>query len=146
MGVRLVRRPLSVARAYAELEGSGLGAVTVFVGRVRPDPSPQGRVEALDYEADLEPALRRLRAIEARAHEHFGAGRTVLWHRIGRVPAGEVAVIAGAAAGHRAEAFRAARYLIEELKRTVPIWKTERSRPGRPPRPRPGRRGARSSG
>ena len=146
MSVRLSARPLSVPAAYRELEGPDLGGVAVFVGRVRPDRRPGGPVVALDYEVDRAIALGRLAAIARRAERTWGARRTVLWHRVGRVPVGGVAVIVGAAAGHRDPAFRAARFLIEELKRTVPIWKAERARPARRPRPRPGRPGGRSSG
>ncbi|HTP55766.1 MAG TPA: molybdenum cofactor biosynthesis protein MoaE [Thermoplasmata archaeon] len=135
-----------MARAWVELEGPGLGGVTVFVGRVRPDATAGGRVVALDYEADPPLARRRLAEIEAIARRRYGASRTVLWHRLGRVPVDETSVIAGAACGHRAAAFAAARFLIEELKRSVPIWKRERARPARRPRRRPGRRAARSAG
>ncbi len=130
--VRLTDRPLSVADAMRALEGRGLGGVAVFAGRVRPDPGPGGPVSALHYDAHRAPALRRLRAIERTARRRFDARRVVLWHRVGRLRVGEISVIAGAACPHRDSAFAAARYLIEELKATVPIWKTERRRgPGR---------------
>ena len=145
MSVRLTSRRLSLAAAWRELEGPGLGGVTVFVGRVRPDATPSGPVVALDYEADPPLARRRLAEIEAIARRRYGADRTVLWHRIGRVPVDEASVIAGAACGHRAESFAAARFLIEELKRSVPIWKRERARPSRRPRRPPGRRAGRSA-
>lgn len=144
--IRLSRRPLSVPSALRALAAPDLGGVAVFAGRVRPDPRPSGRVIALDYEVDGRAARRRLTEIERTARRRFGAGRVVLWHRIGRVPVGEVSVIVGAACAHRAPAFAAARYLIEELKRSVPIWKEERARPGRPRRRRPSRRGVRSTG
>ena len=88
--------------------------------------------------------LARLRTLERSVRRRFGARRVVLWHRVGRLRVGEVSVIVGAAYAHRAEAFAAARYLIEELKAVVPIWKTERARPARRPRPRRSRRVARS--
>jgi molybdopterin synthase catalytic subunit len=144
--VRLSRRPLSVASAARALEAPGLGGVALFIGRVRPDPAPSGRVVALDYEVDRVASARRLREIERLARSRYGAGRVVLWHRVGRVEVGEIAVIVGAACGHRAQAFAAARYLIEELKRSVPIWKEERARRARPPRRRPSRPGGRSAG
>ncbi len=142
--LRLTRRPLSFAAAARELLGPDLGGVVVFAGRVRGEPAGGGRVVALDYEVHIGPALDVMRRLDREARRRYGAVRTVLWHRIGRVPTGEISVIAGAAAGHRAPAFAAARFLIDALKRTVPIWKTERARPGRRPRRRPSRRGARS--
>jgi len=141
--IRLTTRPLSYRAAIAELEGPGLGGVVLFAGRVRPDSGPGGRVVALDYDVHRAPALATLERLAARAARRYGAGRIVLWHRVGRVEADEVSVIVGAACGHRAEAFEAARFLIDELKATVPIWKVERARPvrrpRRPRRPGPGR-------
>jgi molybdopterin synthase catalytic subunit len=144
--VRLTSRPLSVGPAWRALEAPGAGGVVVFAGRVRPDPGPGGRVSALVYEAHASLALARFRALAAIAERRFGARRTVLWHRVGRVPVGEVSVIVGAACAHRAAAFSAARYLIEALKASVPIWKEERGRSGRRPRRRPSPRGGRSAG
>jgi molybdopterin synthase catalytic subunit len=135
--VRLARGSLSVSAAARELFGPGLGGVALFVGRVRPDRLRRGQVGALLYEVDPNPALARLRAIERVARVKFGAQRVVLWHRVGRVGVDEPSVIAGASCGHRAQAFAATRYLIEELKRSVPIWKEAQARPGRRPRPRP---------
>lgn len=143
MTVRLAAERLSLARAHAELSGPGLGGIVVFAGRVRPDRIARGRVRALDYEVDPKVALVRLRTIEREARRRFGAARTVLWHRRGRVPVGEVAVVVGAACAHRDPAFRAVRYLLEEVKHSVPIWKEVPARPARRRRPPPRRRGAR---
>lgn len=144
--VRLTARPLSVGAAARALEGAGYGGIVLFVGRVRPDRTRRGRVVALEYEADVRRAERRLQEVARRAAARFGAGRIVLWHRVGRVPVDAPSVIVGAAAAHRAPAFAAARYLIEELKRSVPLWKAELTRPARPPRRRPRPRGGRSAG
>jgi molybdopterin synthase catalytic subunit len=144
--VRLTPRPLSVGAAWKALEADGAGGVVVFAGRVRPDPGPTGRVTAIVYEAHAAPAIARFRALARIAERRFGARRTVLWHRVGRVPVGTVSVIVGAACAHRAAAFAAARYLIEALKASVPIWKEERGRSARRPRRRPSPRGARSAG
>lgn len=146
MGVRLTRRPLSVASAMTALAGRRLGGVVLFAGRVRPDLSRSGRVTALDYEAHPAVARRELARLERAARRKFAAERIVLWHRLGRVRVGEVSVIVGVACGHRRAAFDAASFLIEELKATVPIWKSERARPGRRPRRRPSRRPVRSAG
>lgn len=137
MSVRLTRAPLSLAAAVRELEAPALGALVVFVGRVRPDRTRAAKVVALQYEAHRAPAVRELARLEREARERFGAARTVAWHRVGRVGVGEPAVIVGAACGHRAAAFSATRFLIDELKRSVPVWKEVRARPVRRPRPRP---------
>jgi molybdopterin synthase catalytic subunit len=146
LSVRLSNRTLSVAAAHAALEGPGVGGAVVFVGRVRPDTVGRRRVVALDYEVDRPVALRELRSIERDVVRRFGAQRSVLWHRVGTVGVGEVAVVTGAACAHRDEAFRAARELIERVKASVPIWKVVQGRPVRRPRRRPARRAGRSTG
>jgi molybdopterin synthase catalytic subunit len=146
MSVRLVRRPLSVAAALPELTQGTLGGVAIFAGRVRPDRTPRGIVRALHFEADEALAERELARLARTARRRYGARHTVVWHRLGTVRVGEIAVIVGAACGHRAEAFAATRFLIEELKTTVPIWKTDRVPRARRPRPRPSPRRGRSAG
>jgi len=143
MSVRLTSSRLSVSAAMRVLGGDELGGVVVFAGRVRPDPTPRGRVWALDYEAHRPLALAALTELERTARRRFGLGKVVLWHRLGPVPVGAPSVIVGAAAGHRAAAFAGTRYLIEQLKAKAPIWKRERARPARRRRPRPGGRGGR---
>jgi molybdopterin synthase catalytic subunit len=143
VSARLSARPLSVPAAFRELGDPRLGGVVIFAGRVRADPTPSGRVVALVYETHRAPALRALSELEAEVRGRFGAGRTVAWHRVGRVKVGEVAVIVGAACGHRKKAFAAASFLIDRLKRTVPVWKEVRARRARPRRPRPNRPRAR---
>ncbi len=145
MSVRLSPRPLSISRAGATLDAPGAGGVALFAGRVRPDRTPTGTVVALDYEVDRSIAMRVLGELEREAVRRFHARAVVVWHRVGRVPVGEVAVIVGAACGHRSEAFDATRFLIEEVKRTVPIWKSERGRRGRRRRRSPLRPAGRSA-
>ena len=138
MSVRLTRGRLSLAAAFRALQGDGLGGVVVFAGRVRPDRTARGRVKVLHYEVHRAVAEAALAQLERSARRRYRVGRVVLWHRVGPVPVGETSVIVGAAAGHRAAAFSAARYLIEALKVRVPIWKVEPARPGRRRRSRPG--------
>jgi len=117
--------------------------VALFVGRVRPDRLRRGKVAALDYEADRPMALRSLGELDTIARRRFSARRVVLWHRVGSVAVGRIAVIVGVATPHRASALVAARYLIDRLKRETPIWKMERARPARRPPPRRVRKGGR---
>ena len=143
MAVRLGRRRLTIASAERALASAPGGGTVVFAGTVRPDRRGGSEVRALDYEVDRRPAIARLQAIERAARRRFGATEVILWHRVGRVSAGDVSVVVAATCAHRAEAFAAARYLIDELKATVPIWKEERARRGRRPRRPPARRGER---
>jgi molybdopterin synthase catalytic subunit len=115
------------------------GAVVVFVGQTResagsPAPGQEADaerfrdqvVEALEYEAFEEMALAVLGAIADEIGARFGVHRLAILHRVGTVPLGEGSVVIAAAAAHRAAAFDACRYAIEELKARAPIWKSER--------------------
>lgn len=137
MSIRLTHGPLSPGRAYAELADGGAGGVVLFAGRVRADAGARGRVRELYYEAHEDLARRALTELEADARRRFGLLRVVLWHRLGHLPVGTASVLVGCSTLHRAEAFRAGRYLIDRLKAEVPIWKTEAR--GRPARRRPAR-------
>jgi molybdopterin synthase catalytic subunit len=145
VSVRLTTRPLRTDEAFRELEAPLAGGVTVFLGRVRPDRSRAGRVAALYYEAHRSLALRSMRSLARGATARFKLRRVVLWHRLGVIAVGEVSVIVGAAAPHRADAFAAARFLIDRVKTETPIWKMDRVRPARRPRKRRGPRGGRGA-
>jgi molybdopterin synthase catalytic subunit len=130
------------------------GALVVFVGQTRETPgtpAPGEEAEAarhagesvtgLEYEAFEEMALDVLSAIAREIEERFGVRRLAIIHRTGAVSVGEPSVVIAAAAPHRAAAFDAAHYAIEELKARAPIWKAEQFASGHvwlgaPARPR----------
>jgi len=70
-------------------------------------------------------ALNEMRQLAKRAESRWSLGRVAIWHRLGAVLPGETSVIIAVAAGHRAEAFDACRFLIDTLKQDVPIWKKD---------------------
>ena len=112
-----------------ELEGVAdqrHGAVVRFVGRVRGDGEDGRSVVELEYEAYPEMAEAVLREIVCEAEERWQGSVVAAVHRTGRVPLGEPTVAIVAAAPHRAEAYEANRYVIEEIKRRLPLWKRER--------------------
>ena len=143
MSLRLTPRPLRAEEALRELDSPLAGGVIVFLGRVRPDRSSAGRVAALFYESHRALALRSFRTLARAAESRYELRRIVLWHRLGIVEAGEISVIVGVAAPHRAEAFAAARFLIDRVKSETPIWKTDRVLLERQPRKRRDPRGER---
>ena len=102
------------------------GGVVSFVGTVRDHAEGRAGVTSLEYEAYASQVEPRLRAIadEARARWE-GIGRVALLHRTGLLALREPSVVVVVSAHHRAEAFEAARYCIDTLKATVPIWKKE---------------------
>lgn len=102
------------------------GAVVTFAGTARDHAAGRPGVSRLEYEAYVEQVVPRLAAIAAEARRRWPMlGRIALLHRIGVVPIGEAAVVVAASAPHRDDAFEAARFGIDTLKATVPIWKRE---------------------
>jgi molybdopterin synthase catalytic subunit len=125
----LVREPIRTAEIVAALKSPTDGAVVVFDGIVR--NSSQGRETLyLDYEAYEPMALKQMRAVIVEARARFPIGRMALVHRLGRLQIGETSVLIAAASPHRAAAFDAARFAIEAVKHSVPIWKKEYFRDG----------------
>ena len=124
--VGLSDEPLPLGAAAEWAVRPDCGAVVLFNGTAR-DSSPGRRaVHLLEYEAYEEQAVPRLEAIVAEARARWPeVGRLALLHRTGVVPVGESAVVVVASAPHRGEAFEAARFAIDALKATVPIWKRE---------------------
>lgn len=98
------------------------GAIVTFTGRVRRREG-EGSISALEYEHYEGMAQAEMGRLAAAARERWPVRRLAIVHRTGIVPIGEDSVIVVVAAGHRAEAFEAARFLIDELKKSVPIWK-----------------------
>jgi molybdopterin synthase catalytic subunit len=103
------------------------GAVVVFGGTVRDHAEGRPGVSELEYEAYSAQVEPRLEAIAAEARRQWPQlGRIALLHRTGTLAVGEYSVLVAVSAAHRGDAFDAARYCIDTLKRTVPIWKRER--------------------
>jgi molybdopterin synthase catalytic subunit len=100
------------------------GAIVTFDGCVR-NQSHGRRTLYLDYEAYESMALAKMREIAAEAHAKFSIDRVAITHRLGRLEIGETSVFIAVSAPHRAAAFDACRYIIDTLKRSVPIWKKE---------------------
>ena len=101
------------------------GAVVTFCGTARDHAEGRPGVTELEYEAYEEQVVPRLAAIAAEARRRWDLGRVALLHRVGPVAVGEAAVVVVASSAHRHEAFSAARFAIDRLKATVPIWKRE---------------------
>lgn len=117
--------PVDVAQAWAHR--SDCGAVVSFSGVARDHSADRDGVTLLTYEAWEEAASARLAEVAAEARRRWPElGPLVLLHRTGDVAVGEAAVVVVAAAPHRGEAFDAARFAIDAVKATVPLWKRER--------------------
>ena len=130
MRAAMVERPIDSSALLSEVAQHRNGATVLFVGTVR-ELNDGASVEGLDYSAYGEMAQRELDAIVAEAASRCDTTDIVVEHRIGSLELGDVSVAIAAAHPHRAQAFEAARYVIEELKRRAPIWKREHYRDGR---------------
>lgn len=116
--------PLDLAALRATLADLHCGGYAAFEGWVR-DHNEGQRVLRLEYEAFAPLAQREGERVLAEARARFGVQGVVCAHRVGLLELGEVAVFVAAAAAHRDEAFRACRYVIDEVKHRLPIWKKE---------------------
>src|SRR5271170_5759348 len=124
MRVEITDAVILVAEIAAEIKAGADGAVCVFDGIVR-DNSRGRKTLHLDYEAYREMALEQMRGLAAEAVTKFGVRDVTLVHRLGRLTVGETSVLIVVASAHRGAAFDACRWLIDTLKKTVPIWKKE---------------------
>lgn len=118
---------LDIAALLSETEDERCGALAVFGGTVRidnPDNKAQA-VTAIDYSAYEPLAIKTLQEIEQETLKRFGVYQCRLSHRTGKLAVGELSVLVVVRAGHRPEAFEAARWAIDTLKDRVPVWKNE---------------------
>jgi molybdopterin synthase catalytic subunit len=122
--VRLVREAIDTEAVVRRLQQPADGGVVIFQGVVR-DNTRGRRTLYLDYEAYEAMALRQMESLALAACERFAVRGASLVHRLGRLEIGETSVLIVVAAAHRGAAFDACRWMIDTLKKTVPIWKKE---------------------
>ena len=120
----LVRDVIPVQPLMKAVTRPDCGAIALFVGTTR-DHHEGKKVETLSYEAYDAMAVAALSAIEEEATRRFEIKVCRIVHRLGEVPIIEASVMVAVAAAHREPAFEACRWAMNELKRTVPIWKKE---------------------
>lgn len=124
VGVTADLLPLTAAATF--VDRADCGGTVVFTGMVRDRSDGRPGVRSLEYEAYEQEVTSRLAAIAAEARTRWpDVGRLVLLHRTGLLGVGEASVVVAASAPHRAEAFDVARFCIDTLKATAPIWKRE---------------------
>jgi molybdopterin synthase catalytic subunit len=120
----LVDQPIDTAALLRAVADPGAGATALFLGTVR--NVHDGRsVTGIDYHAYAAMATRHLAVIVAEASRRYGTYGISAEHRVGHLALGEISVAIAASHERRAPAFAAARYVIEEIKRRLPIWKRE---------------------
>ena len=121
---RFSRSTIEPAALATALADPACGGYAAFEGWVR-DHNEGQPVQRLEYEAFEALAVREGERIIGEAIARFGVAHAVCVHRVGALAVGELAVWVGVSAAHRDEAFRACRYIIDEVKHRLPIWKKE---------------------
>lgn len=122
--VELTHAPIDYHRLVDDVQSRQAGAVVLFLGTVR-ETTGARQTASLDYEAYPEMAQRKLAELEAEARRRWPVLEAALVHRLGHLGLGEVSVAVAVSCAHRDDAFEAGRFLIDEIKRVVPIWKKE---------------------
>src|SRR5215468_2494895 len=120
----IVRTTIDTQQTLANLKHAEDGAAVVFEGVVR-NQTRGRRTLYLDYEAYDQMALQQMELLGAQSLKQFNVRDVAIVHRLGRLEIGETSVLIAVASAHRSAAFEACRWLIDTLKRTVPIWKKE---------------------
>ena len=129
MNFRFTQAAIDTEGARRELQNRGAGGYASFEGWVR-DSNEGQEVTRLEYEAFQELAVKEGNRIVAEAMRRFAVKHALCIHRIGSLQVGDMAVWVGASSVHRREAFDACRFIIDEVKHRVPIWKKEHYRGG----------------
>jgi molybdopterin synthase catalytic subunit len=122
--VGIVHEAIDSQAVVTRLKHPADGATVVFDGIVR-DNTRGRRTLFLDYEAYGEMALKQMKSLAAESRTRFGVRAVSIVHRLGRLEIGETSVLIVVASAHRGVAFDACRWIIDSLKKTVPIWKKE---------------------
>lgn len=121
---RVTQEPLNLQALVDYVTDPEAGAIVTFIGTTR-NHNEGRRVISLDYEAYPEMAERELKRLGEEAKRRWSIQRMAIVHRVGRVEITEPSVVIAVAAAHRDDAFQACRFAIEEIKKSVPIWKKE---------------------
>jgi len=122
--ISVQREDVDIDAVLEAVKSAKSGCVVSFLGTVR-DVSEGRSVQRMSIEVYEEMAVKQLSMIRGEALERFGVHEVAVVHRYGDLEVGDNIVFIGVSAGHREEAFRACRYVIDELKERVPLWKKE---------------------
>jgi molybdopterin synthase catalytic subunit len=124
MLIRVTESVLDPAEAIAAVASPAAGAINVFLGVVR-DNNLGRQVEYLDYEAYPSMAEKVMAEIATEAMARFGLEDVAVLHRTGRLEIGEASLLIVVSCGHRAASFEGGHWLVDEVKKRVPVWKKE---------------------
>ncbi len=127
--IELTYNPIHAEELTSRVRTPSCGAVITFLGTVR-DFTGEHYTQSLEYHAYIPLAEKEMLRIEQEIRKKWVIGDVVLIHRLGELAIGEISVAIAVSSPHRDEAFAACRFAIDEIKRTVPIWKKETGKDG----------------
>lgn len=122
--IKITNDRLNLEEVMLELEDNSAGALSIFIGNVR-NRGRSGNVSEIYYESYSKMAEQKMNEIENEAQTKWEIKKLVVLHRIGNIKVGETSVIIGVSSEHRQEAFEACKFVIDNVKTRVPIWKKE---------------------
>lgn len=122
--IKISKKPLNLNDCFGSITNTTIGCINIFIGKVR-SKSKGKTVKHLDYEVYENMALFEMQKITKVAKKRWDIEDILIHHREGRVKVGEIPVLIAVSASHRKEAITACKYIIDTLKKTVPIWKKE---------------------
>lgn len=125
----MTRDPIDCDAVLERVRSVRSGAIVLFLGTVR-EMSEGRSVDGLTYEAHVEMAQRTIEGILGEASARWPLDAAAVVHRWGEIALGDVAVAVAAACAHRAPAFESARWIMDRIKESAPIWKQEHWRDG----------------
>jgi len=117
--------PVDTAAVVAAVSAPDAGAVVLFIGTVRDHSPGRTGVTHLEYETYDEQVIDKIGEVVAEVRDHWPVRRVAAIHRVGELGVGEISIVVAVSSPHRADAFAAGRYLIDEIKARAPIWKKE---------------------
>jgi molybdopterin synthase catalytic subunit len=123
--VRITKTPIDVDSIVSEVGDDSAGGTVVFIGTIR-NINDGKSVDELEYETYREMGEKKVLEIESEAKARWPVKEIRAVHRYGKLKVGEVSVVVAVSSEHRKEAFEACRYVIDKMKRTLPLWKKER--------------------
>ncbi|MDP6459587.1 MAG: molybdenum cofactor biosynthesis protein MoaE [Candidatus Hydrothermarchaeota archaeon] len=122
--IKVTMEDFSIDEVVASIRSGGMGAIVTFIGTVR-DNSKGRDVDRIEIQVYEEMAAKQLQAIREEAIAKFGVEEVAIVHRYGRLGVSDNIMMIAVGAGHRPEAFEACRYVLENIKEKVPLWKKE---------------------
>jgi molybdopterin synthase catalytic subunit len=122
--IELTNEVIDVGRVDRFLRDASVGGIALFIGTTREYTNGR-QTAALSYESYSSMAIQEMNRLVDTAEERWSTSKVCLIHRLGVVEVAEASVVVGVATAHRSEAFEACRFLIDQLKVDVPIWKKE---------------------